>query len=307
MQNNIFKKIIQGIIVGFAFIIGMGGGTVAVLMGIYDDLVKGIADFNKKPRESFRLLWPWGVGAILGAALLLYPIKLALEHFPLPVTALVVGLTAGGLREITKITRKENSLKNILLAIIAMSIAVGIGVISWFSVSSGVLDTLSFGKLSLVFGIGAIESVAIVAPGISGTQFLLAIGYLDAILGLIVGLFSGGNITTNLIFILVLGLGFLIGLIFISKIMNFFLTKYRASTYFVLLGFIVGSFFACFFNGDIKTAYSIFTPWTAKTLWMVISGVVCLVVGFFVSYFLLKFVEKREEESSEFTVIEEEK
>lgn len=306
MWNGVFKKIIQGIIVGFAFIIGMGGGTVAVLLGIYDDLVKGIADFNKNPKESFRMLWAWGVGAILGAALLLYPIKLALEFFPFPVTTLVVGLTLGGLREITHITRREINIKNILFAVCAMLVAVGIGVISWFSSSSGALDTLSAGKLFLVFGIGAVESVAIVAPGISGTQFLLAIGYLDPILSLITGLFSGGNIAINLIFILVLGLGFLVGLVFISKLMKFFLTRHRTTTYFVLLGFIIGSIVACFFNGDIKTAYSVFNPWTTTSLWTVIASVVCFAVGFIISYFLLKFVENRADTNEQLSLSKEE-
>lgn len=298
MRRNILKQLIQGIIIGFAFISGMGGGTVAILMGIYDDLVRGVADFNKNPKYSIKILWPWIVGAIIGVGALVYPIQLAIEHFPIPTTALIVGLTIGGLREITKITHKKANYKNILFAFIAMLFAAAIGVISWFSSSSGTLASLGANEIIIAFVIGFVESAAIVAPGISGTQFLLAIGYLNAVLALVTGLFSGGSIVTNVVLIFIIAIGFLVGVIAVSKIMKFFLTKYRIPTYFVLLGFIVGSIFACFVNGDIKTSYVIFSPWTSASLWTIIVSVVLLVSGFVLSYFLLKYVESQKSEAN---------
>jgi len=298
MRRNIIKQLIQGVIIGFAFISGMGGGTVAVLMGIYDDLVQGVADFNKNAKASIKLLWPWVVGAVLGVGALIYPIQLAIEHFPIPTTALIVGLTIGGLRELTKITNKQVNLKNFIFAFIALVFATGIGIISWFSASSGTLSSLGITEVLIALGIGFIESAAIVAPGISGTQFLLAIGYFNAVLVLITGLFTGGNILTNLILILFIGIGFIVGVIVVSKIMKFFLTKFRIPTYFILLGFIVGSIFACFLNGDIKSAYVIFNQWDATSTWTIISSIILFAGGFILSYFLLKYIENQKNESN---------
>lgn len=52
--KRFFRQLIEGIAVGFAFVSGMGGGTVAVLIGIYDDIVDAIADFPKSPGEQIK-------------------------------------------------------------------------------------------------------------------------------------------------------------------------------------------------------------------------------------------------------------
>lgn len=96
------KTFIQGIVVGFALISGMGGGTVAILMGIYDDLIIAIADFTKHPKASLQLLIPLLIGALVGIGALIVPINLALRYFPFPATSLFVGLTIGGFRSLKK-------------------------------------------------------------------------------------------------------------------------------------------------------------------------------------------------------------
>lgn len=288
------KTFIQGIVVGFALISGMGGGTVAILMGIYDDLIIAIADFTKHPKASLQLLIPLLIGAFVGIGALIVPINLALRYFPFPATSLFVGLTIGGFRSLKKEVQGHANTLNIVFAIIGIVFAASFGVFSFFATGGVDLSLMSPLQFLLLFVVGFAASAALVAPGISGTLFLISIGYMEEITRVIKEILSFQNWGNNLLVAASLGLGIAVGFVVISKIMRFFLAKYKMPTYFVILGFIVGSIFACYFNGDIKSAYP--ADFELGTL---IASIVTLAIGIITSYYLLQLVEKKENKSVE--------
>jgi len=106
-MKRFFKLFLQGIVMGFALITAIGGGTIAVLMGIYDDMVFAVADFTKNPKKSISFLGPILLGVFTGVAVLIYPIKLFLEFAPFVATSLFVGLTLGGLYVFKETTHKR--------------------------------------------------------------------------------------------------------------------------------------------------------------------------------------------------------
>ena len=291
--KRFFRQLIEGIAVGFAFVSGMGGGTVAVLVGIYDDIVDAIADFPKSPGEQIKKAWVWALGIIIGVAALIWPLTKLLELYPFPTITFVAGLTLGGFRELTGVVKGNVNWKNILLMVIGIIVPVVFAVISWFTAGDkGItIEALSFTQVLILIGIGVMLAAAIIAPGISGTQFLISIGYVGPLVLVAKNLFDGVNIGLGIGVFVIIILSIIIGLFLVSKLLQVLLKRWHAPTYFVILGFILGSIFAAFFNGEIKTEYAAFA---GNFDW--IQLVVCLVMlvsGFFISYFLLGLAQKK--------------
>ena len=288
------KNFIQGIVLGFALISGMGGGTVAILMGIYDDLIIAIADFTKHPKASLSLLIPLLVGALVGIGALVFPINLALKYFPFPATSLFVGLTIGGFRSLKKEVQGHANTLNIIFAIVGIVFAAIFGVFSFFATGSVDLSMISPLQFLILFIVGFASSAALVAPGISGSLFLISIGYMGEITRVVKEILTFQSWGNNLLVAIAFGLGILIGFVVISKIMRFFLAKFKVPTYFVILGFIIGSIFACYFNGDIKASYP-----TTFEVWTLVASLMMLAIGIVSSYYLLQLVEKKELKTEE--------
>jgi putative membrane protein len=293
-MKRFFKLFLQGIVMGFALITAIGGGTIAVLMGIYDDMVFAVADFTKNPKKSISFLGPILLGVFTGVAVLIYPIKLFLEFAPFVATSLFVGLTLGGLYVFKETTHKKSNTLNIILLILGFLLVAGIGVVSWFNSSASTLDIGLVGNIFFLAIIGFFASSALVAPGISGTLFLLSIGYFNYLLDLAkkVLLFEQENWWTNFGLLASFGIGLLIGFFVISKLFKYLLTKHRTATYFTILGWIIGSMVICYFNGDIKNAY---LSLEGFEIWTLVFSLLALGVGALISFSLLKFVSKKEE------------
>ena len=105
-MNNIIL-ILKGAIFGIANIIpGVSGGTLALTMGIYEDLITSISHFFKQPKQSLKFIMPFVLGAALSILLMSKLISLCLDKFPFPTTLFFVGLIIGGIPLLTKKIRK---------------------------------------------------------------------------------------------------------------------------------------------------------------------------------------------------------
>ena len=61
------SRVLKGLVVGVANIIpGVSGGTMAVVMGIYDRLIGAVSDLRRDFKNSLLYLFPIGIGAVLG-------------------------------------------------------------------------------------------------------------------------------------------------------------------------------------------------------------------------------------------------
>ena len=92
-MNNFISLIIKGFFLGIANIIpGVSGGTLAITMGIYEDLINAISHFTKKIKKKIMFILPIGIGAVLSVLLMSKLISYSLESFPLPTTLFFIGL-----------------------------------------------------------------------------------------------------------------------------------------------------------------------------------------------------------------------
>ena len=238
---NFLKDVLCGVLIGVAFIIpGFSGGSVAAILGIYEKMISAIADVFKDMRRSIITLLPIGIGLVLGAVSLLFPLGWALSAYPLPTVSLFVGLAIGGIPSITDKLKKGMTPGYAAACGIPLALALAL---SFIPTGADVnLLSLNVGGYVLLFVIGVIGSCALVVPGISGSMLLLILGYYNPLIKLITEhFFKGKDLMTCVLVLGACGLGIAFGFLMISIIMKKLLERYPTGTYFAIIGFIVGS------------------------------------------------------------------
>lgn len=282
--------VLKGMAIGIAMIIpGVSGGTLAVLLNIYDELIDSINNLFKNFKKSISILIPILLGALIGFIALIYPLTLGLKHCPLIVVSLFAGLIIGGIPQLYKTVYKKENVVGIILALISIGLMVGLCFIN----PSIALDfsNLNFGLwIYLLLG-GIFSAVALVVPGISGSMILMILGLYTPILLVITDLLSFSNLLSNILILLPVGLGVILGFFSIAKLMGFLLKKHTINTYFSIIGFVVGSIFTIYFVTITDPEYVIdFSPLS------IILSVICLIGGFFITFLLESKLKKEPKE-----------
>ena len=169
--------IIKGFFLGVANIIpGVSGGTIAITMGVYEDIISSITGFLKDPKKSIKTLLPIGIGAVLSILLISKLISFCLDRFPAPTTLFFIGLIVGG---IPLLTKKVKGVKITPLYAILFLITFSIIMVMTFSEAGGAnldLANINLGMILLLVLIGMIAAGCMVIPGISGSFVLMLLG-----------------------------------------------------------------------------------------------------------------------------------
>lgn len=236
---------IKGIVLGVAFVIpGVSGGTLAVLMGIYEELIEAASNFYKSIadfKKYFMYLLPIGLGIIFSVAVFAKLIKFGLDKAPIITILIFLGMIIGGIPALVRnVKGTKINLKDMTLMLVGLIIVISM-LIFHKSNSNVVLTNMSITGYITLFLVGAIAAVTMVVPGISGSFTLMLIGYYEPILNLVNDITSFKNLGPNLILIFTFMLGVFIGIIFISKIIEWCLKHYKRETYYAIIGFVLSS------------------------------------------------------------------
>lgn len=225
--------VICGMIVGVANIIpGVSGGTMAVVLNIYDKVISSIADFFKDWKKNIKFLLPLLIGAGLGIFLFGKLLGFLLESYPMQVNFFFVGLILGS---IPMISKKAMDGGANLSAGIAFAIGVGIMIFMFFvspAEKSGDA-AMSTGLFVMLVISGFIGAIAMIIPGISGSLMMLILGMYNIVLTAV------GNL--DVIKLLPVAIGIIAGLLVGAKFIKFCMSRFPQITYCVILGLVVGS------------------------------------------------------------------
>ncbi len=263
---------------------GVSGGTVAVLLNVYDELIDSFNGLKKRFVASISFLIPVLLGAVLAFAAAYFPLKFALERAPLPTVLLFAGLMLGSVPKLFT-DCKGAGFKRTDVAAIALPFLAIIGVcVLKLYVSAGDADlstTMPAWGWAVVFFVAAAASCALIVPGVSGSMLLMILGYYEPILGLISGLMSNFWHAAGVLAVFAAGL--LAGFFSIAKLMKFFLNKFPRGTHWAIFGFVLGSLPAIFIVFD----YSV-----RPDAIQIGVGVALCVVGALGTFLLTKYAEK---------------
>ncbi|HLR67705.1 DUF368 domain-containing protein [Virgibacillus alimentarius] len=268
-----WKNIYRGLLMGASDIIpGVSGGTIAVLLGIYDRLIAAINGFFSKDwKKQLGFLIPLGVG--VGAAILLLSnvIEWLFEHYTGPTQFFFLGLIIGILPYLFHQSDAKQTFtwKHIILLVIGALI---VGSMVFLNTGEGTAMERTMSTYLLLFISGFLASAAMILPGISGSFILYVIGIYQTVIA--------GISSFQLDVIAVTGIGIVCGIVLMSKIINFFLLNYRTGTFAIIIGFVIGSIFV------------VFPGWPTDKTFLLIS-VATFAAGLFSAYILGK-VEYKE-------------
>ena len=244
---DMVKFVIFGAIVGVANIIpGVSGGTMAVILKIYDRLIETLSLKNVKKNLPFII--PLGIGAAVGIVLFSKAIEFLLGNYPMATNFTIMGLILGSIPMIFQRARGEKmEAKGMVSFLVALVVMVVIALLK--PAESNAVLALTPLNLLILFGASAISTFAMILPGISGSFVMLVLGVYTTVLTSISGVFTWpiDGATWHCVGMLIpVGLGCIVGLIFGSKLVDVLIRKQPQATYFAILGLVVGSLLAVF-------------------------------------------------------------
>lgn len=275
-----FKKILQGMIVGIANIIpGVSGGTMMVAMGLYDKLIHSITHLKSEFKESMKLLIPIFAGAGLAIVLLSRLFEFLLVNYPIPTNFAFCGLIAGSLPFIFKKVKGHSvSAGKFIPFFIFFGIVILMAVLGE---NGGAAADVSFSLINVIklFAVGIIAAATMVVPGVSGSMMLMLLGYYDTIIETIND-FIDALIAFNLNEILRVfgilvpfGIGIVIGIFAIAKLIEFIFKKAEIHAYYGIIGLILASPIAILMKTD----------WSQFSIPLLAIGIATFIAGWFVA------------------------
>lgn len=249
---------------------GISGGTTAIILNIYDRLIKAVSGFFSPKtlvenlKKNFLFLAIFGVSAVLGLMTLSKLLLFVTEKFPLPMHFLFMGAVIGSLPMLVKKTGiKKISPRVLISALVGLAAVFIIDLIPPLSSEATNLSNgIGISELLTFLISGIVLAFALILPGISFSHMLLVMGIYET--------FYEALGSLNIPFLAVIGISLLIGIALLIKILDVSMEKYPEIAYSMILGFVIGS---------LKDLY-IGLP----TAWMIPVCILTLACGFALVY-----------------------
>ena len=246
-------RFIQGFCMALADSVpGVSGGTIAFLLGFYDQfigsidaLIRGTKEERKK---AFWFLVKIGVGWVIGFCMAILFITSVFEEHIYEISSLFIGFILFAIPII--VMEEKDCMKgryaNGIFILLGAVLVVLITYFSGSTILSGSVD-LAVGKFDVKIGIllfvaGMIAIAAMVLPGISGSTILM-------VFGLYVPVTTAIKDILHLKFeyipaVAIFGIGIIAGVVLVIRLIKNLLEKYRSQTVYFIIGMMIGSFYS---------------------------------------------------------------
>ena len=242
------QEILCGVLIGLANIIpGVSGGTMMVSMGIYDTIIGCINTLFKDFKRCVKILWPYLAGMVLGILGLAKLITYCLAAFPLQTNLTFIGLIFGGLPVLLRRTKGEKKgVAGAVAFVAAFALVVGLQILGEGNGQDAQIQ-FSVVQVLILFLMGVIASATMVIPGVSGSMMLMLLGYYNPIVGAVSRLvdallhFNMGEILSCCGVLVPFGIGVVIGIFAIAKLIEVLLKRFPGPTYCAILGLVAAS------------------------------------------------------------------
>lgn len=231
-MKNILDKlilVIKGAFVGIADAIpGVSGGTIAVILKIYDKLLDAIDLDLKKLKRNLPFIIPLGIGIMLGIYMASKVLSFLFENHNVPTQFFFIGVIIGSLPAIFRECKSEGKLR--LYHAVPFLLAAA-GIIAFNNLREGSAD-LSGNPVAIVI-MAVFAAAAMIMPGLSGALVLKILGGYDTAIMAVKEL--------DIVTLMFYAIGAAIGLFAAAKVISILLKKCKTGTYAAILGLIIGS------------------------------------------------------------------
>lgn len=265
------KHFVKGIAIGATMMVpGVSGGTMALILGIYHDIISAMSNIFKDFKKSFSFLFIVGLGGLVGLGGISWIIDYFIKTYKYPTMFLFLGIVLGGLPVLFKEADQGKKSKfDFVWFLIGIVI---IGTLLYFNnvTNESIFTFTNLNPMMLIYLLiaGVVIAVALILPGISTSFLLLTLGLYELTLEAIK--------TINIPFLLPLVIGTLFGLLVTTKVLENLLNNKPRPTYLMIIGFVVASMFEVF-------------PGIPTDIVTIVISIITLGCG----YFLIKYISKK--------------
>jgi putative membrane protein len=229
---------LRGVVMGAVDLVpGISAGTIALVTGIYEELIHSIKSFNLEALKTlknhgFAAAWRHINGEFLlilisGIVFSLFTLagvmRYFLEVFPLQLWSFFMGLIIASVIYLLRQHPPKRALESVLLVA---------GIFAAYGLSISAVGTMEGSYLSLFFA-GSIALCAMILPGISGSFILVLLGLYP--------LFINALVNVELDFLLTFVAGGVMGLMLFSRLLSWLLDHYKHAVIATMCGFLIGS------------------------------------------------------------------
>ncbi len=232
MTAKPLKDVLVGTLVGIVSMLpGASGATIAVIFGIYERLISDLAEIRERLFKDLRFIIPVGIGIVFGLFVCAFGLKALMDQWEVPMMFFFAALILAQVPDVRSLGDDGRPMTAYNWAALVIGFAVML-VFLWISLSGNGVDRTVDG-FAVWLLVGIILAVSKLAPGVSGSTILLALGlftpFMDAMTAFDMSALIPG------------GIGLLIGVLVFARVVDYFIRNHRKSTYMVILGLTVGS------------------------------------------------------------------
>lgn len=281
--------IVKGFIVGTANVIpGVSGGTLMLVLGIYEKVIGSISNIFKQFKKSVLTLLPVLVGVGVAILSMSKVITYCLDAYTFATIMLFVGAVLGGMPILIARVKKD-PVKPLYVVIGLITFALVIGMLFLGQGGNANLSHMNIFKFLVVIFMGAIGSATMIIPGVSGSALLMTFGYYTPIYGAIGDLTNSDSTTrgNDALIALAFLIGTAVGIWAVAKLIEMLLKKYEIQSYWGIIGFVLASAIIIV----LQNFFMLDGAWTSAAtvlagtpVWEYILGVALAALGFYGSY-----------------------
>lgn len=235
MKDLIFVLLKGAWIGGTLTVPGVSGGSMAMILGVYERLILSLNSLLKKDSDkkgSLKFLITFCLGAGLGMLALSGIVVALMRAFPTPMVFFFAGAVAGGIPVIlTEIDKDKMKIYDIIY--LAIGVLITVLLTGLPEGLFAILPDMGISAWPMQLLGGIIAAIALVLPGISVSHMLYVLGIYEGIMASIASL--------KLLPLIPFGIGALLGVVATSRAIEELLKKCKNQTYLVILGFVAGS------------------------------------------------------------------
>ena len=272
---NYLILFLKGIIVGVANVIpGVSGGTIAVVLHIFDRMIEAINHFTKDIKKHIMFLLPLLAGAGVGVLAFSVLIDYTLTNYSLPTCGFFAGLVAGSIPLIwgmanSKMPKGKKKSSYFIYTVLAFALVLFMTTLKTPESAVAVAGDVSLALMGKAFLGGMVACAAMIIPGVSGSFILVLMGLYNVIIGYVAMVkdflvtFDFSILMQIIKFCAPLGIGMIVGALLISRAIEFLMNRFHTETYFIILGLIGGSLIGIFLDPIAYGSYAGAIPVTA--------------------------------------------
>ena len=260
---------------------GVSGGTIAFLLGFYDEFINSLNDMigkdNAKRKAALVFLIKLGIGWVIGFGASVMVLSSLFQVHIYEISSVFLGLTLFAIPLVVK--EEWASIKGkagcLVFTLIGMAL---VFCISYFNPTNGNGISVNFEHMTAGLGLylffaAMIAITAMVLPGISGSTLLLIMGLYLPIVTAIKDILHLNLKSFPTVF--VFGCGVLVGIFSIVKLIRKALERFRAQMIFLIVGLMLGSIYAVIMGPTtLDTPQPAMTIHNFSILFFIIGGVV---------------------------------